>query len=337
MTLGLPDLRASRRSASTLQALLLAAVISVTLMTAGHAARWGRNYIPNVAVIDQHGKQLNFYDDLIQKKIVVISFIYTTCKDICPLVTARLAQTQEALGDLVGRDIFFLSISVDPKRDTPERLKAYAEAFGAGPGWSFITGRIEDIRLIRDKLGERSRSLGEHRNEILIGNDSTGEWAHDSAFGDLKVLAMTIRNMDPRRRQLAAQQVRLDTASVVPESSIAPGQALFVKACAACHTIGRGRRVGPDLKHIAGRRQPDWLTRYIAAPATMRASGDATALALSKEFNSVRMPTLGLSDNDVGDVLKYIELESARVNSAADYQLRREPVAQERQTTGHQH
>jgi protein SCO1/2 len=100
----------------TLVALLLSPL-------SAQAARWGKEYVPNVPVVTQDGKTLNFYDDLIKDKIVVLSFIYTSCKDICPLATARLGEAQEKLGDRVGRDIFFYSISIEPERDTPQRLR----------------------------------------------------------------------------------------------------------------------------------------------------------------------------------------------------------------------
>ena len=80
-----------------------------------------------------------------------------------PIVTARLAQVKDKLGDAVGRDIFFVSMTVDPEHDTPEMLKAYADAFDANaPGWQFVTGPPEDIKAINAKFGDRSadRSLG---------------------------------------------------------------------------------------------------------------------------------------------------------------------------------
>ena len=141
------------------------------------ASRWGKDYFPDVSVVTQDGKTLRFYDDLIKDKIFVISFLFTTCRDVCPLTTARLAELQEKLGDSMGRDIFFYSLSIDPETDTPDRLKEYAETFGAGPGWLFLTGKPEDIHAIRHKLGERSKVLSDHRNEILLGNGATGEWA----------------------------------------------------------------------------------------------------------------------------------------------------------------
>src|SRR3954462_11865179 len=93
---------------------------------------WGERYISNSTVTTQRGKPVKFYDDLVKGKIVIISFIYTSCTDICPLTTARIAQLEEKLGDMIGRDVFLLSMTVDPERDTPERLKEYAERFGAG-------------------------------------------------------------------------------------------------------------------------------------------------------------------------------------------------------------
>ena len=91
---------------------------------------WGEDYIPNLTVTTQHGKPVKFYDDLVKGKIVIMSFIYTSCTDICPLTTARMAQLEEKLGDMVGREVFILSMTVDPERDTPERLKEYAEVSG---------------------------------------------------------------------------------------------------------------------------------------------------------------------------------------------------------------
>ncbi len=161
--------------------------------------RWGANYFPNLQVIDKDGRALKFYDDVIKDKIVIISFIYTSCQDACPLTTARLVQLADKLGDAVGRDLFFVSMSVDPNNDTPERLKAFADAFDIGPGWLFLTGKEEDIRAINKKLGDRSdRGLSDHRNEILLGNDVIGDWQRDSAFSEIDKLVITVRQMNPK-------------------------------------------------------------------------------------------------------------------------------------------
>ena len=142
-----------RRSLMAGIAALAAAVVSAPGTLEAQSNRWGADYFPNLPVVTQDGKTLKFYDDVIKGKIVLISFVYTNCPDICPLTTARVAQVEEKLGDIVGRDIFFISMTVDPERDTPQRLKEFSQAFGAGPGWLFLTGRPEDIRSINYKLG----------------------------------------------------------------------------------------------------------------------------------------------------------------------------------------
>ena len=133
---------------------MLAALLLSALGTAAQASRWGKGYVPNHPVVAQDGKTVNFYDDLIQNRIAVVSFIYTSCSEICPVATARLSQLQERLGDHMGRDVFFYSITVDPDTDTPERMQDYAKTFGAGPGWLFLTGKPEHINEIRYRLGD---------------------------------------------------------------------------------------------------------------------------------------------------------------------------------------
>src|SRR2546430_17387977 len=130
----------------------IAAALAIGVLLAAPAAaqhaRWGADYFPDVALTTHEGKTVRFYDDLIKGKIVAIDLIYTTCQYACPLETARLAQVQRVLGDRVGRDIFFYSITIDPAHDTPEVLKAYAEKYHVGPGWLFLTGSAADIEAI---------------------------------------------------------------------------------------------------------------------------------------------------------------------------------------------
>ena len=133
--------------------LATSALITLVSSAAGSSGpHWGADYFPNVPLITQDGTTVHFYDDLLKGKIVAIDLIYTHCVDSCPLETARLAQVQQMLGDRVGKDIFFYSISIDPKRDTPAVLKAYSEKYYAGPGWLFLTGRPDDIELISNSF-----------------------------------------------------------------------------------------------------------------------------------------------------------------------------------------
>jgi protein SCO1 len=274
---------------------------------------WGESYIPNTTVMTQRGKPVKFYDDLVKGKIVIISFIYTSCTDICPLTTARLTLLEDKLGDMVGRTVFFLSMTVDPEHDTPEKLKEYAERFSVGPGWSFVTGKPEDIRAINYKFGDRSLILSEHRNEVVIGNDTTGEWQKDSVFGDIDRLALTVRSLDSKWHDQVRPPQNLEGFSSGTAMSSQPGQALFKKMCAPCHTIGVGDRVGPDLRGVTARREKPWLEEFIQNPSKMRAKKDPTALALAVEYPAVRMPAVGLAPADAADLISYLTTETARL------------------------
>ncbi|MGI9424156.1 MAG: SCO family protein, partial [Hyphomicrobiaceae bacterium] len=194
--------------------LALAATLGVA-DAAPKGARWGEKYFPNYRVVDQHGKAYNFYKDLIENKIVAVNFVYTNCPDICGLQSARMSIVQDQLGDRLGRDLFIYSISLDPVRDTPEALKAYATAFGVRPGWLFLTGDPKQLHEIRYKLGERSRSLAEHRNDIVLGNDRTGEWGRSSMMANLKQLTRSIIDMDPRERDKSRGVPRRRTAKAI--------------------------------------------------------------------------------------------------------------------------
>jgi protein SCO1/2 len=300
----------------TMLAALTALSIATVSMTMPVAAQISADYFPNLPVTDQDGRALKFYDDLIKNKMVIISFIYTNCTDICPLTTARMTQLEDKLGNLVGRDFFIISMTVDPENDTPEKLKAYAKAYGTGPGWTFVTGSPENIRAINYKLGDRSRQLSEHRNEIVLGNAATGEWQRDNIFGDLDRVVMTVRSMDPKWRDQVHEATRTNAMNTGMALGNQPGQAMFKKACAGCHTIGVGDRAGPDLRGVTERRDRAWLTSFIKSPAAMRAKHDPLAMELMDKYKPVVMPNIGISDVDAGDLISYLTEETAKLAEA---------------------
>jgi protein SCO1/2 len=267
-----------------------------------------------VSLTTQDGATVHFYDDLIKGKIVVIELIYTHCIDACPLETARLAQVQKLLGDRVGKDIFFYSITIDPKQDTPEVLKAYAEKFHAGPGWLFLTGNKDDIDLISKKLGLYSppnpRNRDGHIPAVLLGNETTGQWIRNSATDNPRFLAVMIgdwlnswRNNSAKETKSYADAPKLDLGD--------KGQYVFKTHCAACHTIGRGDTIGPDLLGVTSIRDRAWLRRYIATPEKLLADKDPIAVALFEKYKQVNMPNLRLADVDVNAVISFMEARTA--------------------------
>lgn len=305
---------------------LLAALAAAFLLApgSGEAQRRGPDFLPNLPVVDQDGRQLRFYDDLIKDKVVVIMFIYTSCTDICPITTARMTQIEDKLRmtqvgdkvvDVLGRDIFIISLTVDPVNDTPEKMKAYSKTFGTGPGWTFVTGKPEDIRAINYKLGERSKVLSQHRNEIVLGNDVTGEWQRDNVLGDLERVTTSIREMDPAYRDRVRQVRAGPGMNTGLAMGTQPGQAMFKKVCSGCHTIGVGDKVGPDLRGVTERRDHAWLVRYLRDPLGMIVR-DPDARALAEKYPVVRMPNMALSEQDAGDLISYLQEETAKLVEA---------------------
>ena len=134
-------------------------------------------HFPNVTLRTQDNQQVRFYDDVVKGKVVVINFMFTTCPVQCPRATANLAEFQLALGDHAGRDVFMISISVDPEHDTPAVLKEYAERFHARPGWIFLTGKAADIELIQRRLGAYPTDGTPHTGMAIYGNETSGSWS----------------------------------------------------------------------------------------------------------------------------------------------------------------
>jgi len=299
------------------------AVLLVTMaamlgpMPANAASPGGPGYFPNTPLTTQDGKVVHFYDDLLKGKSVVINLIYTRCSASCPLETAKLSQVQRLLGGRVGKDIFFYSISIDPANDTPKVLKAYAAKFHTQPGWLFLTGKKEDIILISKKLGLSSLTDGAnpdgHQPALMIGKEATNEWMMNSAVDNPQFLAATIVHFLDGYESAAPPSY----ADMGPLPKVGKGEYLFKSRCTACHTVGNGDRVGPDLLNVTTLRDRAWLARYIATPDLVLASGDPIAKALFARYKDVRMPNLSLSTEEVDALLPYMEqLSRAAVNKA---------------------
>jgi protein SCO1/2 len=272
-------------------------------------SRWGADYFPNVTLTTQFNKQVKFYDDLLKGKKVAIYLMYTTCKFACPLETARLAQVQRYLGDRVGKDIFFYSITIDPKHDTPQVLKSYAEQFHAGPGWLFLTGKESDIDLISKKLGlytePDTANQDGHTPSLLIGDERGGQWMVNSALDNPHFLALMIGQfLDSWNNPVHSETHSYAEAEPIKFDR---GQYVFGSKCAACHTIGRGDGVGPDLLNVTSAREHTWLTHYLTKPDEMLAHGDPIATALFKKYKQVRMPNLGLDPVEIESVIHYLD------------------------------
>lgn len=136
--------------------------------------------IPHARVVDQNGKELNFYNDLIKGKSVAINFVFTTCTAICPSLAATFRRVQQEARTR-GVDVQLISISVDPTVDTPERLQDFAKKFKAEPGWTFVTGDKAEIDSLLKALGAGVTNKNDHTPMVLIGNEIADQWTR--AYG----------------------------------------------------------------------------------------------------------------------------------------------------------
>lgn len=156
--------------------------------------------LPNVPLLTQDGKRVYFYDDCIRDKTVLINFFLVACTDgNCPTATANLRKVQDLLGDRMGKDIFFYSITLQPQRDTPTALKEYASNFDIKPGWSFLTGKPADVETLRRALGyvdidpERDKDLTNHVGMARYGNDRLERWGAVSVRSEPSNIASTFQ------------------------------------------------------------------------------------------------------------------------------------------------
>ncbi len=133
-------------------------------------------------LLDQHGKEVKFVSDVIGDRIVVMDFVYTTCTTVCPVISAVFGQVQNRLGDRLGDDVVLVSVSVDPIRDTPKRLKAYSKIHRAQPGWIWLTGKKRTMDEVLDGLGAYSPNFEDHPAMVLIGDGQNGQWSRFYGF-----------------------------------------------------------------------------------------------------------------------------------------------------------
>jgi protein SCO1/2 len=295
-------------------------VLSIALARTTPAAadtRWGANYFPDVTLTTQDGKDVKFYD-LIKGKVVAIDLIYTNCQYACPIETSRLARMQQLLGERMGRDVFFVSISIDPGHDTPAVLQAYAAQFHAGPGWTFLTGKMSDIDLLSKKLGlwsDPKETQDGHTPMLLLGNEATGEWMRTSALDNP---AFTARLITDRLGNWKPAQPAKSYAEAKPIASRREsGEYMFKSLCASCHSVGQGPRIGPDLAAALDEHGRAWMAEYTLRPDIVRAKKDRIATMLEARYREVRMPNLSLNAGEVDAILGYVETLRATAQPAA--------------------
>ncbi|HYZ63013.1 MAG TPA: SCO family protein [Acetobacteraceae bacterium] len=186
-----------------------AAAAACGLVGASHGARAARfhqdgpEWFTNVEVTGHDGRVYRFYDDLLKGKIVLINFFYTDCDNVCPLATENLGYVQELLGDRVGKEIFMYSLTLQPRLDTPEKLASYARSRGVRPGWLFLTGKPDDIELLRHRLGfvdsdpAQDADLEQHLGTVRIANEPMHRWIMTPSLLNPPAIVRAVKRVIP--------------------------------------------------------------------------------------------------------------------------------------------
>jgi protein SCO1/2 len=157
-----------------------------------------RQHLPNVELLTHHNRRVRFYDDLVRDKVVIINFMYAECERICPGITMNLVKVQTLLGRRAGRDVFMYSITLDAAHDSPRVLSAYAREHGVKPGWTFLTGRPDDVEHLRRSLGfvdpdpEADKDRENHIGNIRYGNEPLMLWAACPGMADAKWIVESV-------------------------------------------------------------------------------------------------------------------------------------------------
>jgi protein SCO1 len=134
------------------------------------------DYFTNLPLITQNGKEIRFFNDLLADRVVLLSGFYINCTTTSPQENLVLSRLQVLLGDRLGKDVAIVSITVDPLRDTPELVANYARVFRPRPGWTFLTGKPENVDWVNYKLGQYYEDPEQHKGTFLLGNLKTGLW-----------------------------------------------------------------------------------------------------------------------------------------------------------------
>jgi protein SCO1/2 len=217
--------------------LLLAVVLTGQPIVEAHAQSdpgpqgGTRQNIPDAQLIDQDGKTVHLYRDLVKGRVAALSFVFTTCTTICPLVGANLGQLQRELGQSLREDIALISVSVDPATDTPQRMKAWGAQFGAQPGWSLLTGDKETVDQLLKVLGLFTADIQSHSPFLVLINDKTGDWTRVNAIETppakvAEILRKMVESAGNRLSASGAERTSV-TATTGESNAVSPAERYF--------------------------------------------------------------------------------------------------------------
>lgn len=148
--------------------------------------------LPNVKLLNQSGKEINFQDEVNDKRIVVLSFIYTSCTAICPMTSQTLFRLQGKLADKLDK-VHLMSISIDPEHDTPAILAQYSDKFHASKYWNHYTGTTEASIAVQKAVNAYRGDKMNHVPATFIWNGKGADWIRIDGFASADELLLEVQ------------------------------------------------------------------------------------------------------------------------------------------------
>ena len=152
-------------------------------------------------LLDQGGKRVRLAQEVIGERIAVVNFIYTSCTTVCPVSSATFEQLQKRLGAALGKEVVLVSITVDPLRDTPQRLREYGARYHAAEGWTWLTGAKRDVDGALKGFGAYTANFEDHPATVLVGDARGGKWTRFFGFPSVDELVARIEAMQLARKE----------------------------------------------------------------------------------------------------------------------------------------
>jgi cytochrome oxidase Cu insertion factor (SCO1/SenC/PrrC family) len=134
--------------------------------------------VPDAWVVKQDGKRVRFYSGLLKGKAVALGFFYTSCVYVCTLHGKQFSEIQRHVGQRLGKEVFLVSVSMDPLTDTPATLREWGATYGRQEGWTLVTGEAAEINKILKALTGNSVGPRESHSSFFYVVDETGRWRY---------------------------------------------------------------------------------------------------------------------------------------------------------------
>jgi protein SCO1/2 len=157
--------------------------------------------LPDVMLVNQYGKAVDFKKDVVADRISVVTFAYTTCTTVCPVVSVIFSQVYKKLKTLMGTQVELITLTVDPNRDTPARLLAYSKKHRGGKGWTWLSGKKKDVITTLNAFGAYTVNFEDHPAMILVGDASQNRWYRFYGFTSPKLISEKVKDLLQQRSE----------------------------------------------------------------------------------------------------------------------------------------